>query len=226
MLESETQADRIFGQLSDAIIRGDFQPGERLSEQNLVSRFGGSRASVREAIHRLTAKQLIEHVPYSGARVVSLSNEQLAELIEVRKELEVMACRLAASRMPASDIAELHRLLDLHEQSMADNQATDYFQEAGNYDFHYRLIQGCGNHRLQQILCDDLYQLLRIHRYKSSTEPARPAEALSEHRQILNAIERGDAEMAVILMSRHIKLDDSTIRTRPESDHPPLLSEE
>lgn len=216
MLESETQADRICGLLSDAIIRGDFQPGQRLSEQHLVQRFGGSRASVREAIHRLTAKQLIEHIPYSGARVVSLSNEQLMELLEVRKELEVMACRLAAQRMTASDIAELHRLLDLHEQSIAENQGADYFQQAGNFDFHYRLIQGCGNHRLQQILCDDLYQLLRIHRFKSSTEPARPVQALNEHRQILRAIEDGDEELAAILMSRHIKADGYTA----DSSHP------
>lgn len=210
MLDSETQADRIFCQLSDAIIRGDFCPGERLSEHLLVKRFGGSRASVREAIHRLTAKKLVVHIPYSGAKVVSLNDNELRELSEVRQQLEIMACRLAAHRMSKAAIAELYQLLELHEQSVSEDDGLNYFQQAGNLDFHYLLIKGCGNQCLQQILCDDLYHLIRVHRYQSSTEPARPHQALNEHRQIVQAIEARDAELAGILMSRHIKVAKAT----------------
>src|SRR5690606_6911966 len=99
MSEPQPLADKVFSELTTAIVRGELRPGSKLSEQTLVERYGGSRAPMREAIQKLEARNLVVRVPHAGARVVSLSLSELRDIYEVRLELESMACRLAAQRM-------------------------------------------------------------------------------------------------------------------------------
>ncbi|WP_320818810.1 GntR family transcriptional regulator [Thalassolituus sp.] len=200
-----TLAEKVFTELATAIVRGELRPGERLSEQNLVERYGGSRAPMREAIQKLEARNLVVRVPHAGARVVSLSLQELKDIYEVRLELEGMACRLAAERMTDVEIDELHALLREHEDSIAAEQGQSYYQKAGDLDFHYRIIKGSKNHRLHQMLCGDLYHIVRMYRYQTSTSSKRPQQALLEHQRIVEAIAGRDAELAELLMRRHIQ---------------------
>ena len=200
-----TLAEKVFTELATAIVRGELRPGERLSEQNLVERYGGSRAPMREAIQKLEARNLVVRVPHAGARVVSLSLQELKDIYEVRLELEGMACRLAAERMTDVEIDELHGLLREHADSIAAEQGQSYYQKAGDLDFHYRIIKGSKNHRLHQMLCGDLYHIVRMYRYQTSTSSKRPQQALLEHQRIVEAIAGRDAELAELLMRRHIQ---------------------
>lgn len=212
--ESATQAERIFTELTTAIVRGELQPGARLSEQQLAERYGVGRVPVREAIQRLEARQLVVRIPHAGARVVSLSLAELRDIYEVRLELESMACRLAARRMTETEIAELQQLLAEHENSITAGQEQGYYQQAGDLDFHYRIIQGSHNQRLQQMLCGELYHLVRMYRYQTSTGSKRPIQALREHRRIVEAIASRDAELAELLMRRHIQLSLTNLENR------------
>src|SRR5690554_4301020 len=99
MSEVQTLADKVFQEMTTAIVRGEIKPGTKLSEQALVERYGGSRAPIREAIQKSEARSLVVRVPNAGARVISLSLAELKDIYEVRLELESMACRLAAQRM-------------------------------------------------------------------------------------------------------------------------------
>ena len=205
MTDSQTLADKVFADMTTAIVRGEIKPGERISEQQLVERFGGSRAPMREAIQKLEARHLVVRIPHAGARVVSLTLAELKDIYEVRVELESMACRLAAQRMTDAEIAELFDLLAVHEASIAAEQGQSYYQKAGDLDFHYRLILGSKNQRLHQMLCGELYHLVRMYRYQTSTSAQRPAVALKEHQRIAEAIAAHDAELAELLMRRHIQ---------------------
>lgn len=206
MSEPLTQAEKIFSELTTAIVLGELKPGEKLSEQALVERYGGSRAPVREAIQKLEAKSLVARIPNAGARVVSLSLKELKDIYEVRLELEGMACRLAAQRMTEDEIAELKQLLAEHEADIKANQGQSYYQKAGDLDFHYRIIQGAKNARLHQMLCGELYHLVRMYRYQTSTNKQRPTHALTEHHRIVEAIANRDSELAELLMRRHIQI--------------------
>ena len=214
MNEAQTLADKVFSELTTAIVRGELRPGSRLSEQNLVERYGGSRAPMREAIQRLEARHLVKRVPHAGARVVSLSLSELRDIYEVRVELESMACRLAAQRMTDADINELYGLLQEHEASIAAEQGQSYYQKAGDLDFHYRIIKGSRNARLYQMLCGELYHLVRMYRYQTSTSSKRPPQALLEHQRIVEAIAARDAELAELLMRRHIQASLTNLETR------------
>ena len=206
MSEAQTLAEKVFSELATAIVRGELAPGERLSEQALVTRYGGSRAPIREAIQKLEARNLVVRVPHAGARVVSLSLEELRDIYEVRLELESMACRLAAERMSDAEISALEKLLEEHARSIEADQGLSYYQKSGNLDFHYRIIEGSKNSRLHQMLCGDLYHIIRMYRYRTSTSSERPLQALKEHQRIVEAIKSRDPQLAELLMRRHIQV--------------------
>lgn len=203
--DHQTLADKVVMDLTTSIVRGELKPGERVSEQMLVERYGGSRAPMREAIQRLEAKHLLIRIPHAGARVVSLTLAELKDIYEIRLELEGMACRLAAERMSDDEIAELQQLLANHATNIEAEQGQSYYQKAGDLDLHYRLIRGSKNERLHQMLCGDIYHLVRMYRYQTSTSAARPLQALKEHQRIVEAIADRDAELAELLMRRHIE---------------------
>src|SRR5215468_210529 len=74
-----------------------------------------------------------------------------------------------------------------------------------DFDFHFRIVKASGNERLVQMLCGDLYYLLRVYRYKSSTKPGRAVKALQEHKEIVSALSRRDPEAAEQKMRQHIR---------------------
>ncbi|MEQ7920172.1 GntR family transcriptional regulator [Xanthomonas sp. WHRI 1810A] len=202
--DSETLSENVFRRIQAAIVRGDIKPGSKISEPELARTYGISRGPLREAIHRLEGQRLLVRIPHVGARVVSLSQAELIELYEIRESLEGMACRLAAERMTVAQIDDLRRVLDTHERDTAFQAGVGYYQQEGDFDFHYRIIQGAGNSTLTQMLCGELYQLVRMYRIQFSTTPNRPRQAFAEHHRILDAIADRDGELAELLMRRHI----------------------
>jgi DNA-binding GntR family transcriptional regulator len=212
--DGETLSDTVFRKIQSAIVRGDIAPGSKISEPELARVHGISRGPLREALHRLEGQKLIVRVPHVGARVVSLGQAQLAELYQIRESLEGLACRLAAERMPAEAIADLRRVLDAHERDPAFQAGLGYYQQEGDYDFHYRIVQASGNEMLFRLLCDELYQLARMYRIQFSATPNRPRQAFAEHHRILDAIADGDGELADLLMRRHIRASRLNIEQR------------
>ncbi|WP_430301560.1 GntR family transcriptional regulator, partial [Pseudomonas paraeruginosa] len=173
---------------------------------------------------RLEGLRLLVRVPHVGARVVSLSHAELIELYEIRESLEGMACRLAAERMSQAEIDELRRVLDTHERDEAFQAGRGYYQQEGDYDFHYRIIQGSGNATLSRMLCGELYQLVRMYRIQYSTTPNRPRQAFAEHHRILDAIADRDGELAELLMRRHISASRRNIERQLETQPAKLAS--
>jgi DNA-binding GntR family transcriptional regulator len=203
--EGETLSDHVLRQLQSAIVKGEIAPGSKISEPELARAYGISRGPLREALHRLEGQKLIIRVPHIGARVVSLSRQELGELYQIRESLEGLACRLAAERMAPEQVEELREVLREHERDAGFQAGSGYYLQEGDYDFHYRIVQGSGNKMLFRLLCDELYQLARMYRIQYSATPSRPAQAFAEHHRILDAIAEGDGELAEMLMRRHIR---------------------
>lgn len=204
MQQPVTAADRVLLEIQRAIVEGDILPGSKISEPELARRFDLSRAPLREALARLERCHLIERIPNAGARVVKLSAAGLISLYQLRETLEGMAARLAATELSDSEIAELQQLLDQHLSTQRVREGESYYQEAGDVDFHYRIIQGSKNPYLINILCDELYYLVRMYRVQLGMAGPRVSRAFDEHKAILNAITNRDGELAELLMRRHI----------------------
>lgn len=204
-IEIASLVDRLVERLETAIMNRDLAPGSKLSEQALAKRFGVSRGPLREAIRRLEGRKLIERQPNIGPRVAALSEKKLRDILSVREALEGLACRLAAEQMTDDEITELQRLVDEHGRHRDVQAGSSYYQKPNQPDFHFRIVRASRNEWLFDLLCGELYDLLRVYRYQSSTVPGRTPQAYDEHRAIVAALAARDGETAEALMRRHIR---------------------
>ncbi|GAB2690744.1 GntR family transcriptional regulator [Aliiglaciecola sp. 3_MG-2023] len=207
-----TSADKTFFQLRKDIVEGNIQPGSKLSETELSTKYAVSRAVVREAINRLETCHLVERRANVGARVVTLTPEGLIQLYQVRESLEGMAARLAATNMTDEEVNELETLLSEHFQEVKEGQS--YYQEAGDVDFHYRIIVGSKNEHLISMLINGIYHLVRMYRVQLGMAGPRVSTAFDEHKHIVQAIANRDGELAEMLMRRHILYSKNNIEKK------------
>lgn len=204
LTERQTLSEQVFNELKDAIISGNLAQGAKITEDELAKKYGISRGPLREAIRRLESIRLLIRIPHAGMRVVTLTPEIMEEIYTVREALEGMSARLAAVRMSDDEIQSLSGLLEKHQQAIDQSKGKEYFQREGDLDFHFRIAKASNNQWLIDLLSSELYQLLRMCRQRSSKTPERPEQALKEHRHIVEAIAMRDAELAELLMRRHI----------------------
>lgn len=202
--DTPTLSAQVFNTLKTNIIEGVIPQGSKLTEDGLATEFGVSRGPLREALRQLESARLIVRIPHAGIRVVTLTQNLMQDIYTVREALEGMSARLAAQHMPSTAIAELWQLLDEHAVEIDKKNGKLYFQNEGDLDFHYKIAVASNNQWLMELLGSELYQLLRMCRHRSSQLPNRPTKALNEHRQIVQAIENRDPELAELLMRRHI----------------------
>jgi len=210
--QAVTVADKTFFQFRKDIVEGAILPASKLSETELSTKYAVSRSVIREAINRLESCHLVERKANVGARVVALTPEGLVELYQVRESLEGMAARLAAKNMTDSEIADLNSLLNAHFEGVKAEGS--YYQEAGDLDFHYRIILGSKNRHLISILIDGIYHLVRMYRVQLGMAGPRVSTAFDEHKHIVQAISNRDEELAEILMRRHISYSKNNIQTK------------
>jgi len=211
-----TAADKTFFQLRKDIVEGEISAGSKLSETELSTKYAVSRAVVREAINRLESCNLVERKANVGARVVTLTPEGLVELYQVRESLEGMAARLAAKNMTDQEIGDLNSLLTTHFEKVKTGES--YYQEAGDVDFHYRIILGSNNKHLISMLIDGIYHLVRMYRVQLGMTGPRITTAFDEHKHIVQAISNRDEELAEMLMRRHILYSKNSVEKKLASN--------
>jgi len=188
--------------LEHAILSGDLKPGDRIAESALAKRFGVGRGPLREALRTLEGRRLLERTPFSGVRVVQISNDELEQLLITREALEGMAARQAAEVMT---LPQTRRLREVLANGREAASLGEFFrQKTQDNDFHSQIVHGSGNRWLVEFLCRDLYSLLNIYRFRAASAPERIEVAQREHEQILDAIERRDPDRAERLMREHV----------------------
>jgi len=198
-------AEAIFESLLTQIYDGRLAAGALLNEAALAEEYGVSRGPVREAIRRLQGFQLVTREPYQRARIVVLTPDFVRQLFEVRMALEGMACHLAAQRMSDDELQLIADELEEYRiRAVVPGSPARAPVEEKVFDFHERIVRGCGNERITEMLCGDMYHLLRIYRRRSGALPERKSQAFQEHWQILRALQRRDGALAESLMRAHI----------------------
>ena len=200
-----TLADQVYDRVVEAIVVGEIAAGSPISENDIALRFGVSRGPAREAIFRLEAKGLATRAAHFGARVVDLTLEDLRSLFELREALEGMACRLAAERITDAQVEALDRSLGRHAEQPEIASGQSYYQPGGDQDFHLGSAAASQNQRLFSVLSQDLYEVMRLYRFRSSLRPGRAIEALNEHRTIVACLAARDPAKAEDAMRAHIR---------------------
>lgn len=209
-----SMVDQVVDRLETAILNGELASGGRLSEQAIAAKMGISRGPLREALRRLEGRGLIERIPHIGARVTALLSEKLEEILVIREELEPLACRLAATRITDEEFATIEAIWRGNAARIGEDRA---FAQSPDQDFHLAIIKASGNQKLVTILRDDIYYLMRFHRYRSGGSPERAGTVADEHRAIVEGLRERSPEKAEAAMRTHLANAHSNIRNRMKS---------
>lgn len=183
------------------ILCNEYGPGFQATEPEIAAALEMSRTPVREALIRLQQEGLIEVVPRRGMRVLPVAPSDMREIYEVLTALETMAVDLLAQRRPRTgDVAPLETALAAMDAALdrGDLLAWATWDER----FHRGILDQCGNERLAAMAGTVWDQ---VHRARLASLRLRPVPRRSarEHRQVLDAIRRGDAAAARDIHYRH-----------------------
>jgi DNA-binding GntR family transcriptional regulator len=197
----ETSSEAVHRHLRDQILSLALKPGAAISENELALAYGVSRTPVREALLRLSDEGLVAIVPKAGTVVSLIPLNALPEALVIRRALEEVAVRAAASRASGSQILGLRALLTRQKEA-AEAGAADAFH-AADEAFHAALAEAAGYPGIWSLVQQVKVQ---IDRYRRLTLPqeGRMLRVLEEHAAVANALERRDAEAAARAMRGHL----------------------
>ena len=157
--------------MENACSVGESKAVDRLSEGVVGSRFGSGRGPLGEAIGQVEGRRLVERIYSLGARVGSLSNSDLIDLVVSRESLEGMACRMAAARLSTAQLGQLENMLVGHAKSEEVQSGRGYLQGRDDAEFHQVILRECVNPRLLGLLDIELYSLMRLYRPQAQMSP-------------------------------------------------------
>jgi DNA-binding GntR family transcriptional regulator len=194
-------AEVAYTTLRGAILAGHLKPGDRLGEEQLAREFGVSRTPIREAIFRLEAERFALRQVRRGLIVRSIPEEQVLEVFTVWAALDQLAARLAAEHATLPDRSRLHWL---NEQIQVAAEGVEHVDMATlNMRFHEALCEAAHNSVLLQVTREIHYSVRRFGETTFSV-PGRARAAIAEHRAVVEAIDRGDADAAGRLAAEHV----------------------
>lgn len=198
-----TRGDELRDTLEQMIIDGRLTPGERLDEMDLARRFGMSRTPVREAIKSLIATGLVDVRGRQGTAVATLSIPALIEMFDLMSALEGLCARLAARRATQEQKARMRAIHAELEQAYEARDPEEFYRINGC--FHDILYEAAHTH----FLADQTIQLRRRlapYRRRVTYQPGRMHATLSEHMEIIDAIDAGNSVAAMAAASTHVQL--------------------
>jgi DNA-binding GntR family transcriptional regulator len=203
-------ATRVYQHLKQAILEQIHADGALLSENDIATTVGVSRTPVREALLRLESEGLVVLYPKRGALVLPVSAQEIEDVIDARRLVEVHAARRAWPRRETL-AAVLRPLLGAMRTAQERDDVVALM--TADREFHAAVVHAGGNQ-----LLTELYQRLRDRQMRIGVagmriEPERRHRALNDHEQLLTALLDDDAENWIDLVDQHITT--SALRMRP-----------
>ncbi|WP_240488201.1 GntR family transcriptional regulator [Halomonas sp. ALS9] len=184
--------------LREAIIAGQIEEGEPIRQDDIANKFNVSKIPVREALKRLEAEGLVLFQRNKGAVVTKISEPELAQMFEVRVLLEVEAIRLAVPNMGSETFDNAERICDEF------NREDDVGRWAAlNWELHACLYEPAQRPFMMGLIRSIHDKVERYLRLQLSLSKGK-ARADTEHRAIIAACRKGNADEAAALVEQHI----------------------
>ena len=198
-----------FRWLKNDIIRGIYQPDEKLRMSLLTARYGLGIGPLREALSQLVAERLVTVINQKGYRVAPMSGAELLDIFDARASMEAMLVQLAIARggdeWEAEILARAHLLNKLESQDASEQMLDEWDQR--HQAFHSAIVAGCGSFYLLQMR-QRLFDLASRYRFIWLRETVLSVEMLEDkheqHQALLEAILARDAQGASELMRQHL----------------------
>ena len=201
-IQKKTLHEEIANSLREMIMSGELMEGDKIKENELCALMDISKTPLREALRVLSAEGLIQLIPNRGSFVTTPTIEEIKEMFDVMSVLEGVCARAAAEKMNDKDFEKLEKLHNqLEKYANRKNQAR-YIHF--NHSYHSFVQELAGNKTLNQIV-NGLRQKILLYRFKSLNLPGRFEQSIQEHRNLLEAFRKRDADIAESLIKSHIK---------------------
>jgi DNA-binding GntR family transcriptional regulator len=194
-------------ELRAAIVRGDLAPGEKILQEATAEELGMSLIPLREALKTLASEGIVTYQPQRGYFITELRLERIRELYLARDLVEAEVERLAVPRLDDGALEIMRAQVRAQRRAVAERDAVEMI--AANRTFHFAMFELCGNPWLVRFVTQlwdalDPYRVLSYRRmWLQPDDELLPEEILAEHDRILDALESGDGEGALVLMSEH-----------------------
>ena len=210
LIKRQSLHDTVTSRLREMIVDGIYPPGSRLPERVLCETFGISRTPLREALKVLASEGLLELAPNRGARVADLTAADVDELFPVMGALEALAGELACAFITETELAEiraLHYQMVLHHKR---GERSAYFEL--NQQIHENIQKAARNPTLIASY-NNLSGRIRRARYTANISTHRWAQAVNEHKEILEALDTRDGARLAEILKRHLRNKCETVKT-------------
>ena len=195
------QTNQVHLALRQRILDGVFRPSESLTEVTLAAELGVSRATVRKALLKLESENLVVIEENKRARVRWFSIDEVMQYLEVRELLEGFVIRQSVPFLTNTETKEMRVILAEIKKCLKAHDLLRYSQN--NWRFHDVIYRVCPNRPAVEMVMAIKNQLKRYN-IKTMLVKGRGEDSLDEHRKILSALERHDADGAETQMRRHI----------------------
>jgi DNA-binding GntR family transcriptional regulator len=215
----EQVADRV----RQLIYRGDLAPGAWIDERALVERFGISRTPLREALKVLHAEGLVRLTPRRGSFVAGeLTPQDLDEIFPLMALLEGLCALEAVRKASPEDVRRLEAIHARLERHAAAGDVDRYYEQ--NYGFHEAIQEIASNPWLSRTV-SELRRFLRLLRGRQLRVPGRLDASLAEHRKLMRALRRRDAEEAEQVMRAHLMAQRAALAVQDAGASAPAPAE-
>jgi DNA-binding GntR family transcriptional regulator len=199
--QSSNLKSRVAGEIRDRILAGVLELGERLSDKALAAELKASRTPVREALLQLQAEGLVTIRPQSGTFVFEATSEEIGDLCRLRGIYEAGALRQAAGRDPDGTVRSLNAIVARASLALQDADLEEC--ERLDTEFHETLVALSGSPLLVQAY-RSLSDRVRALRHRLPRDPQRFAEALAQHRRIVDCLATGRIDQAASEIVAHV----------------------
>ncbi|RAS75634.1 GntR family transcriptional regulator [Priestia endophytica] len=214
-MELSVATDSIHTQVTNAlrtaIITGDLEMGQKISEKTLSQKLNVSRTPVREALKQLEREGLVEIIPRVGTCVRKPTEKEIAELFTLKEALEGLAASEMAKRGPIPELEDLVQAMEKMEHSVRENNIDNYVE--ANTTFHAAILAGAGNSKLlfhYDLLINQLFYSKFV--YLTLEQPNRLEKSVQEHKRIVEAIKSQDSKVAEQLMRDHVEKSGAKLK--------------
>ena len=206
-----TLADSAIAVLHEAILNGEFEPGERLRIDDLATRLRMSPMPIREALRQLDARGLVEHTPHRGAKVAEFSVQDMRETTRVRLVLEPLAVRDAAERLSEEDAGAVREHLRAWHVAKRGKEVQRARQEHAR--FHLTLYKAAGSRWLMRSILP-AWENGERYRLEGVDDRDTLQMRMEEHTRILDHCVAGEADAAGDALHDHLAATANTIGRR------------
>lgn len=206
----QSTAEIIADQLRTAVMYGVFAPGAQLGEVELANRFEVSRGPLREAMQRLVQEGLLRSERHRGLFVIDMHAEDVRDVYHARLAIERAGCQLIMHGNRGEAVARLSDALE-NIVTAAESRDRNAMSDA-DQAFHQTLVSCSGNSRLER-MAQTLLVETRMCLSALQEHYPEPAELVTEHRVLVDAISDGDEELLLSLIETHMR--DSIDRLSP-----------